>query len=180
MKLRHLCTASLLFLGCLAAASAQAELKIGFVNAARVLEEAPQAALARESLQQEFDPRDRELVAMQKEIRSLEERLTRDAAAMSEAEQRKTERDVIARKRELKRSQDVFREDFNIRRNEELGKLQRLVVQTIRGVAERERYDLMLTDGVGVLYASKAVDITEQVLQLLKDQYGSAGRPGNR
>jgi len=92
---------------------------------------------------------------------------------MSEAEQRNVERDVLARKRDLKRSQDVFREDFNIRRNEELGKLQRLVVETIRSIAKEQKYDLMLTDGV--LFASDQVEITEQVLKRLRDQAGSAG-----
>lgn len=173
LKLRTVISAVLisgLFLG---SSLAQAELRIGFVNAARVLEEAPQATAARDNLQQEFAPRDRELVAMQKEIKALEEKLGRDAAVMSEAEQRNVERDVLARKRDLKRSQDVFREDFNIRRNEELGKLQRLVVETIRSIAKEQKYDLMLTDGV--LFASDQVEITEQVLKRLRDQAGGSG-----
>ena len=125
--------ATLLFCAaCFVSSSAVAELRIGFVNAAKLLEEAPQAAAARDNLQQEFAPRDRELVSMQKEIKALEEKLGRDAAVMSESERRNLERDILNRKRDLKRSQDVFREDFNLRRNEELGKLQRLVIETIR------------------------------------------------
>jgi outer membrane protein len=157
-----LCTA------CAVSGSALAELRIGFVNAAKLLEEAPQAAAARDNLQQEFAPRDRELVSLQKEIKALEEKLGRDAAVMNETERRNLERDILNRKRDLKRSQDVFREDFNLRRNEELGKLQRLVIETIRSVSKEQNYDLMLTEGV--LYASDQVDVTDQVLQRLKDQ----------
>ena len=155
----------------LAAPLAHAELRIGFVNASKVLEEAPQAAAARESLQQEFAPRDRELVSGQREIKALEEKLARDAAVMNETEQRNLERDILNRKRDLKRSQDVFREDFNLRRNEELGKLQKLVIETIRAFAQEQKYDLMLTDGV--LFASEAVDVTAQILQRLKDGAGA-------
>lgn len=171
MKARNL-FASLLLCVAFATASgnASAELRIGFVNAAKVLEEAPQAAAARDNLQQEFAPRDRELVSMQKEIRALEEKLGRDAAVMSETERRNLERDILNRKRDLKRSQDVFREDFNLRRNEELGKLQRLVIETIRAVSKEQNYDLMLTEGV--LFASDRVDVTNVVLQQLKDQGG--------
>jgi len=170
LKFRNVIAATLLASATLGASFAHAELRIGFVNAARVLEEAPQATAARDNLQQEFAPRDRELVTMQKEIKALEEKLARDAAVMSETEQRGLERDVLSRKRELKRSQDVFREDFNIRRNEELGKLQRLVVETIRTVAKEQKFDLMLTDGV--LYASDKVEVTEKVLDILRDQNG--------
>jgi len=174
LKLRNLFYLLLFTSALVAAGSASAELRIGFVNASKLLEEAPQATAARDNLQQEFAPRDRELVAMTKEIKALEEKLARDAAVMNETEQRGLERDILNRKRDLKRSQDVFREDFNLRRNEELGKLQRLVVETIRTVSKEQKYDLMLTDGV--LYASDQVDITNQVLQRLKDQGGSGKR----
>lgn len=170
MNPRNLVATLLLCTAFLAPAGAAAELRIGFVNAAKLLEEAPQATAARDNLQQEFAPRDRELVAMQKELKALEERLGRDAAVMSENERRNLERDILNRKRDLKRSQDVFREDFNLRRNEELGKLQRLVIETIRTVSKEQKYDLMLTEGV--LYASEQVDVTDLVLKRLKETGG--------
>ncbi len=138
-----------------------AELKIGFVNVARVLEKAPQAAKAKKRLEQEFSPRDKHLVAQQKEIKTLEEKLARDASVMGESERRKLERDIIGKKREAKRSQQEFSEDFNMRRNEELGKLQRRIIEAIRALAKEENYDLLLTDGV--IYAGDKIDVTRQV-----------------
>lgn len=142
-----------------------AELKIGFVNVARVLEKAPQAEKAKKRLEQEFSPRDRHLVSQGKEIKKLEEKLTRDASVMGESERRKLERDIIAKKREAKRSQQEFKEDFNMRRNEELGKLQRRILEAIRALAKDEQFDLLLTEGV--IYASKQIDVTEQVQRKL-------------
>lgn len=142
------------------------DLKLGFVNASGVLEKAPQAESARTKLEQEFAPRDRKLVAEQKNIRQMEEQLTRDGAIMSEAERNKLERDIRNSKRELKRERDEFREDLNIRRNEELAKLQTLVIETIRVIAKDQGYDLVVTDGV--LYASQRIDITSIVLDKLK------------
>lgn len=143
-----------------------AELKLGFVNAAKILEEAPQAEAARNKLEREFAPRDKNLVAMQKEIKSLEDKLAKDGAIQSDDERRKGERDVITQKRDLKRAQDEFREDFNIRRNEEFGRLQRLVYETIVSLAKQDGYDLIVGDGA--IYASDRVDITEKVLERLK------------
>ncbi len=141
------------------------EIKIGFVNVARVLQQAPQAEAAKKRLEKEFAPRDKRLVAMQKALKKLQDKMSRDAAVMSDAERRKLEREILSKQRELKRAQEEFREDFNLRRNEELGKLQRQVFEAIKSLAKDEGYDLLLTDGV--VYASDRVDVTEKVQQRL-------------
>ncbi len=146
-------------------AAVAADLKVGVVNAAKVLEDAPQAEAARRRLEKEFAPRDQDLVAMQKKLRGMEEKLEKDGAIMSDAERMRIERDLTAQKREIRRDQDSFREDFNMRRNEELSKLQRQVSDVIVALARENGFDLILTDGV--LYASDKVDITEQVLKRL-------------
>lgn len=149
-----------------------AELKLGFVNAAKILEEAPQAEAARNKLEKEFAPRDKNLAASQKQLKSLEDKLTKDDSAVSDAERRKAERDIISQKRDFKRAQDEFREDFNIRRNEEFGKLQKLVYDTIVALAKQDSYDLIVSDGA--IFASDRVDITNQVLQRLKNNPGGS------
>jgi outer membrane protein len=155
-----------LFLALLLTANVSfAELKIGFVNVAQVLEKAPQAEKAKKRLEKEFSPRDKHLVSQGKEIKKLDEKLKRDASVMGESERRKLERDIIAKKREAKRAQQEFSEDFNMRRNEELGKLQRRILEAIRALAKDQNFDLLLTDGV--IYASKQIDVTEQVKQKL-------------
>ena len=143
-----------------------ADYKIGVVNAVGVLEAAPQADVARKKLEKEFATRDRELVAAQKSLKGLEDRMVKDGAIMSETERSRLERDIVNKRRELKRDQDEFREDVNFRRNEEFGKIQRDIVEAIREVAQKAKYDLVL--GEGVIFASKAVDITQTVIDHLK------------
>lgn len=148
-----------------AGVSAQ-DVRVGVVNAVKVLEAAPQAEQARQQLEKEFAPRDRQLVAAQKDLKTLEDRLAKDAAIMSEAERNRLERDILNKRRELKREQDEFRDDLNFRRNEEFGKIQRLVVEAIQTVAKQQNYDLIV--GEGVIYASDRVDISDQVIEMLK------------
>lgn len=142
-------------------------LKIGFVNAAKILDQASQAEAARNRLEKEFAPRDKGLVDAQRALRRQEEKLAQDGPVMSETERRKLERTVIAQKRELNRSQAEFREDFNIRRNEELGKLQRLIYETIVQLAKEQRFDLIVNDGA-VIFASDQIDLTDEVLRRLR------------
>ncbi len=154
------------FLGLLLAATASyADLKIGFVNIPAVLEKAPQAEKAKKRLEQEFSPRDKQLVAQQKEIQSMDEKMTKDAAVMGDSARVNLEKDILNKKRDAKRAQQEFSEDFNARRNEELGKLQRRIVEAIREIAKAQSFDLLLTDGV--IYASDKIDVTSQVQQKL-------------
>lgn len=164
---------ALVVVGLLLPAGAAAESRIGFVNAARVSAEAPQAEEARASLEREFSPRDRQIAEEQSEIRRLEEQLSRDGALMDEEEQRRLQRDVVARKRELRQAQEEFREDFNLRRNEELGRLQRRIVDTINDLAEERGFDLIVSEGV--IFASDKVDLTEDVLERLRQDLDNSG-----
>jgi len=149
-----------------AAAAGAAELKIGVVNAAAVMEKAPQAEAARSKLEKEFAPRNDELVAQQKQLKQMEDRLSRDGAVMSDDQRRSLERDILSTRRDVKRAQDEFRDDLNIRRNEELSKLQRQISDAIESLAKEQNFDVILTNA-NVIYSSKRVDITEDVVQRL-------------
>lgn len=151
--------------------TASAELKIGVVNAIKILEGAPQAESARKQLEKEFASRDRDLVARQKVIKEMEDKLSREGADLSDADARKLERDIVSKRRDLKRDQDEFREDVNLRRNEEFGKIQKEIVQSIQDVAKSQGYDLIL--GEGVIYANEKTDITSAVLERLRKGGGA-------
>jgi outer membrane protein len=146
-----------------------AEVKVGFVNVAKVLELAPQAEAARTRIEREFAPKDRELLQQQKEIRKLEDRLVKNAAVMSESERQRKEGEIRALKRDLRRSQDEFREDLNVRRSQELSKLQKTVTEVIQVLAKAENYDLIVSDGV--IFAGQRVDITDLILERLRADF---------
>lgn len=146
-----------------------ADTRIGIVNTAKLLKEAPQAEAARKKLESEFAPRDVKIVELQALIKKMEESLSKDAAVMSEAARKTQEREIVAKKRDVKRSREEFTEDFNFRRNEEIGKLQKLVSETILSLAKVKKYDIILNESV--IYASQQVDITTSVLEELRALY---------
>lgn len=151
-----------------------ANLKIGVVSAQKVIEEAPQYAEAQQALKKEFEPRDREIDQLKKRVKRLEERLNRDGAVMSEAERLKLEREIRSEARELKRASEEFKEDLVIRQNQAFERLRQRVIEVIKSIASKNKFDLILSDGV--LYASKRVDITDMVLQeLRKEMQGKGG-----
>jgi len=142
-----------------------AELKIGYVNTVKVVEEAPQGIAALKKLEAEFGPRDKSLVQLQGRVRALTEELQKNESSMKGSERATRDRELLMLKRELKRSTQEFREDYNQRRNEELAVLQQVVRKAIQDIARQEKYDLIVHEGV--VYAGESVDITEKVLKRL-------------
>ena len=142
------------------------ELKIGYVDTALVLKEAPQAEIARKKLKDEFNPRDEKIVEMQNQLKTITEQQDKNDKVMSNSARRALERDVLTLKRDIKRAKEEFTEDFNLRRNEELAKLQQLIHKATVELAKEKSFDVILSDSV--LYTSKRIDITEMLLERLR------------
>jgi outer membrane protein len=153
--------------GSISAAAAAQNLKIGVVNLAALIEQSPQAEAVNKKLQDEFGPRQRELAALQQSLRTKQETFQRDAQVMGEQERLNLERQIRDGEREFQRTQNEFLEDLNLRRNEELGALNREVMQKAQEYARAQNFDVLLADQTLVFY-STAVDITDEVLALLK------------
>jgi len=152
---------------------AQAQTKIAVVNLPRLMDEAPQAKVAMQALSDEFQPRQQEIARQQKELKAKEEKLQRDGAVMAENERRNAEKELLAGQRELQRKANEYGEDLNLRRNEELGKLQRSLLQEVQAFARSGNYDLVVGDGV--LYVNESMDITAQVLSALQARHKMTG-----
>jgi outer membrane protein len=158
--------AASLFAG--AANAAALDYKIGFVNTERLFREAAPAKRAQQKLEREFANRDGEIQKLAKQVRDLQASLDKDGATMAEAERRNKERDLANGSRDLTRLQREFREDLNLRRNEELASLQERANKVIQQIAEAEKFDLILQDPV--VYASQRIDITDKVIKALADK----------
>ena len=161
-----------LLLGVLATSAVNAQntnLKVGVVNVEQLLAQAPQSKEVNDKLQTEFGPRQRDIAAKRQALQTQSETFQRDAPVMGEEERLNLERQIRDGQRELQRTENEYLEDVNIRRNEELGKLQRALLQQVQAYARTEQYDLVVAD---VLYFSTAVDITAAVLAALQKESG--------
>lgn len=152
--------------------AAAQDMKIGVVSLPALIERAPQTKIAMDALQEEFAPRQREFLAKQKEFEELTTKAQKDFAVMGETERRNAEKDLRDLQREVSRLQNEFREDLNLRQNEEYGVLQRAMLKEVQDYAQAQGYDLIVGDGV--LFASNAVNITEAVLRAVEANHQAA------
>ncbi len=155
----------------------QAELRIGYVDMKRLLDNAPQVLAGRAELDLEFRPRNEALLADEERLVDMEQELAESSGLSSEQ--------VLAREREirnLRRSIDRRREDLadelNFRRNAEIKTLGEEIELAVQTVAQREGFDLVLSSPVA--FASDRIDITEQVLEFLEVDYELRSRPASQ
>jgi outer membrane protein len=149
-----------------AATPARAELKIGVVQYSRLMQESPQAKAAQEALRGEFAGKQKEIQTQQASLKSKEDSLQRDSATMSGDQRAQTERDLREGNRQLSLRVNEYQDDFNARQNEELSKLQKVLVEEVQAFAQAQKFDLVLADGV--IWAGPALDITPQILSALQ------------
>jgi outer membrane protein len=149
-----------------AAVVGAADIKIGFVDVERIRRESPPAERASKQLEKEFAPRAQELQRREGQIKTLQGQLEKDAVTMSESERRSKEQELSRASVDFQRMQREYREDLNMRRNQELASLFERADRVIKQIADAEKFDLILQEAV---FRSPRIDITDRVIKALSD-----------
>ncbi len=155
---------TVLLLACAAAAAVAQDMKIGFVDVERIRRESAPAERASKQLEKEFAPRAQELQRREAQIKTLQGQLEKDAMTMGESERRGKEQELSRMSVDFQRLQREYREDLNMRRNQELATLFERADRVIKQIADAEKFDLILQEAV---FRSSRIDITERVLKAL-------------
>ncbi len=155
----------------IAAAPVWAELKIGYVNYERLMQQSPQAQAIQASLRDEFLPRQQALVKEQQALKARADAFQRDAATMTDDQRDREQKDLRDKDRDLQAKQSEFQDDLNARKNEELSRLQRSLIEEVQTYAKAQGYDLVLAGDV--IYATPSIDLTSAVLERLKNTSSS-------
>ena len=147
-----------------AAAVDPADLRLGFVNFRRIMAAAPQREEINERLEREFGAERDALLQAQSELRGMERQLETLQHGDSYNDY---ERQVINKRRDVARRDSDYRDNINVRRNEEMAKLQKMIGDEIINLAKEARYDIILND-IGVFYVSERADLSPQVITRLQ------------
>jgi outer membrane protein len=140
------------------------ELKIGYVNAERVLREAAPAKAAQAKLEAEFGKREKDLNDVGAKLKAASDKLEKDAPTLSEAERARRQRELVEQDRDFQRKRRELQEDLAQRKNEELAAVLERSNRVIKSIFDNEKYDLILQEAV---FASPRVDITKKVIDAL-------------
>ncbi|MBI5437819.1 MAG: OmpH family outer membrane protein [Nitrosomonadales bacterium] len=152
-----------------------ADIKVGVVDTERVLRESAPAVRAEKKIEKEFSGRDQEIKKLVKQVKELQALLEKDGSTLSDADHRNKERELIGLNVNLQRMQREFREDLNLRKNEELAIVLEQTNKAIQAIAESEKYDLILQE---VVYRNPRIEITDKVIKYLASEKTDSGKDG--
>ena len=161
MKYKFLAVATLF----LSSLSAYADLKVGYVEVQKILQEAPQTIEINKKLEKEFNVRSDKLKTDIKTLNDRQTAFNKDSLAMKDSEKESKAKGLDQLRIDIQRKDRELKEDFNIRKNEELAALQDQVNKAVTSVAKAEGYDLVVYNGVA--YANEKIDITDKILKSL-------------
>jgi outer membrane protein len=148
------------------AAVEAADFKIGYVDVERIRRESAPAERASKQLEKEFAPRAQELQRREAQIKALQVQLDKEGMTMSESDRRAKEQELARIGVDFQRMQREYREDLNMRRNQELAALFERADRVIKQIADAEKFDLILQEAV---YRSSRIDITDTVIKALAE-----------
>lgn len=140
--------------------------KFGVVDMARLVEEYSGIKGVQNILQEEFAAKDEALRALALEVKQAQD-LTMEID-LTDGTRKEHERKLLNLDREYARLASEFRQDYNLRRNEELYKMQKEITDTILEYAEQNQYDLILESGM--IYASDKLQLTDSILEVLRQK----------
>lgn len=142
------------------------DFKVGVVDTERVLRKSAPAMKAESKIEKEFSVRDQAIKKLMKQAKDLQATLDNDSGKLSDSDRRNKERELTAMNVNLQRMQREFREDLNLRKNEELAIVLDQANKAIQSIAVSEKYDLILQEAV---YRNPKIDITDEVIKKLAD-----------
>lgn len=153
------------------------DVRIGYVDMKRLLDNAPQVIAGRAELDIEFRPLNDALLDDEAQLLQLEQELA-SATGLTREQVAAREREIRNLRRSIERRREDLADELNFRRNQQIKELGEEIEVAVETVARREGYDLVLSSPVA--YASDAIDITDKVLTFLEMDYERRGQRSGR
>jgi outer membrane protein len=131
-------------------------------------------------LQKKYEPKRQHLKALSDEIESLTKQLQTQSEKLSDAERASRARTIDEKKKQLERSAEEARNDYQGEMQELYNGLASKVYDVLASYAQQQGYTLVLEMGrqqSPVLFANPAIDITKAVLEAYNVKSGVPAPP---
>ena len=146
-------------------------LKVGYVNMKVLLTQAPQVEEINKKLQDRFGDPKKELDEMADSIQQLEKEIKRNELMMTESKLKKSKQNLLEKIKVYREKEAALAKELQAVQNQELAVFRNVVRDVLSEMAAKEKYDLILNDGV--MYAADAINITQDLLKRLQSKASS-------
>ena len=141
-------------------------LKIGYINIDHLVSSSPQFIQANQVVIKAFQPQEKQLLALSKRIQLSADTFNKNSKTLTQSERKIEIKKIANLERQLKQQARALKKQLNLKNEQELIKIQDLINQVIKRVAEDQNFDLILYQEVA--YVSKKINITPIISQKLR------------
>lgn len=139
--------------------------KVGIVDMQEIYKQIPQMAKIEQSLQTEFAERRQELEKLQGDIRFEAEKFKRESTTMSQAQKDKLRDKIQGMQKNLAEVGRPLEQEIKARQNQELAKVQGLIIKTIEDIAKDGDFDEVKVKDTTIYFNPKKVtDLSNKVV----------------
>jgi outer membrane protein len=150
----------------LAASSAAQEIKIGYVDLQRALNESEAGQRAKEKFKKQVDRLQVDLQKQKEEIEGLKSQLEKKALVMKEEERRNLEKDYQRKLRDFERSYKDSQAELQQQDSELTASLLAELQRVIEDYGSRNGYTMILErSSSSVLYGAPQIDLTNEIIE---------------
>lgn len=150
----------------LTTAAAAQEIKLGYVDLQRALNECDAGKKAKEDFKKQVDRLQSDLEKQKSQIEGLREQLEKKALVMKEEERRNLENDYRKKLRDFERNYKDSQGELQGKDNELTAEILKQLQKVIQAYGQREGYTLILENSSStVLYSNQDSDLTDAIIQ---------------
>nr|WP_209319124.1 OmpH family outer membrane protein [Pseudoalteromonas sp. Isolate6] len=145
--------------------------KVGIVDMQEVYKQIPQMAKIEQTLQAEFAERRQELEKIQGDIRFEAEKFKREATTMSEEQKEALREKIQGMQKTLAEKGRPLEQEIKARQNQELAKVQKLIVDAIESVAKKGKFDEVKVKDTTIYFnPDKVADLSDDVVKAVSNK----------
>ena len=172
----------MLWLGGASGAFAQEQLRIGYVDLQRALNECNAGKSAKEKFKGEVDKAEQSLERRKSEVEKLKDELEKKGLLLRDDERDNLERDYRQKLRDFERAYKDTQQELQIKDRELTGRILEDLRQVIQALGEQGSYTVILEgNNTVVLYGAKAIDLTSEIIKTYNEKgpakVSQAGKP---
>lgn len=164
----------------LAAAVARADdLKLGTVELQRALNECDAGKKAKENFKSQVDKLQADLNKQKTEIEKIKDEVEKKGMVLKEEERKNIERDYQKKLRDFQRTYKDSQAELQQRDNELTSEILRDLQEVIAEFGAKQNFTLVLeaSNTGAVLFNSRAIDVTDQIIQEYNNKRRGGGSP---
>jgi outer membrane protein len=156
------------------APAARAEVKLGYVDMQRALNEVEEGKAAKASLKRELDEKQKVLDQKISEIKKLQADFDKQALVMTEEVRKTKGEDLDRRKGEIQEMALRMQQELSSREGEAQAELFEKMGAIAREIAEADGFTMIFEKRTGLIYAPASLDLTNELIR----KYNARHKPG--